>query len=64
MKRTAALGWIRIAGYHGDKASFTRLYIENRVSRAAADAAWRSGANARNAGVPCNCSECRAIVTP
>lgn len=57
-KREQALGWIRVAGYHEDSAAFTRLYIENRVSLAAAKEAFRNGRAQRAAGVPCSCRDC------
>lgn len=60
MKRKHALEWMRVAGYHGDSAAFTRLLIENRVSKAAADAEWSAGRRAREAGMPCSCTDCRA----
>lgn len=60
MKRKDALEWMRIAGYHNDKAAFTRLLIENRVGKAAADAAFFTGRAQREAGVKCGCHECKA----
>ena len=58
MKRADALAHIRIAGYHDDQRARVRLFVENRVSKAAADEAWRSGIAARNAGVKCSCYQC------
>jgi hypothetical protein len=37
MKRKDALTVCKVAGYHQDRATFTRVYIENRISRPAAD---------------------------
>lgn len=62
MNRKNALGWIRIAGYHNDTFSFVRLYVENRVSRASADQAWRNGVAAKRNGVPCSCRDCVSTV--
>ncbi|RVT96286.1 hypothetical protein EOD42_14340 [Rhodovarius crocodyli] len=45
MKRADALNAIRAAGAQGDQQAFMRLYVENRVSKSAADAAWREGQN-------------------
>lgn len=59
MKRADALAWIRIAGYHDDTASYTRLYIENRVSYTAARAAFTAGRAQRAAGSRCTCSDCK-----
>lgn len=43
MTRKQALACMKAAGAKGDSATFTRLYVENRVSYAAAQAAWRDG---------------------
>lgn len=59
MKRKDALAWIRIAGYHNDVGSFVRLYVENRVSRAAADEAWAVGKRQKANGVLCSCQACK-----
>lgn len=34
-------------GAYNDRMTFTRLYAENRISRAAADEAWKRGASLR-----------------
>ncbi len=59
LKRKDALVWLRVAGYHDDSKSWTRLYVENRVSRQAADAEWRRGAALKAAGIACACTACR-----
>lgn len=59
--RATLTSLIRTAGYHDDKATFTRLYVENRISKAAADEAFRSGRQARAVGVRCTCSACLPI---
>lgn len=43
MTRAQALACIKAAGAQGDKAAFTRLYIENRIAYAVAIAAYRDG---------------------
>lgn len=58
MKRSDCLGLMKAAGYHGDKATFTRLLVENRVSRMAAEEAFRLGVKAKAAGVSCGCLDC------
>ena len=58
MKRSDALGLMKAAGYHGDKATWTTLLVEQRVARAKAEEAFRLGAKAKVAGVPCHCREC------
>jgi hypothetical protein len=44
MTRKVALDLIMVAGYEGDRARATRLLIENRISKTAADEAFRRGA--------------------
>ena len=56
--RENVLGWMRIAGYHDDKCRFTRLLIENRISRKAADEAWQQGRKQHISGIPCACYDC------
>jgi hypothetical protein len=51
-KRQTVLSLMRLAGYDGDNAYFTRLLIENPISRRVAEEAWREGVRARAAGVP------------
>lgn len=63
LKRKDALVLLRIAGYHGNQKSFIRLYVENRVSRPAANAEWSRGAAMKAAGVPCTCIACREART-
>lgn len=43
MKRADLIRTLKGCGATGDKATFTRLYIENRISRVVADQAWRDG---------------------
>lgn len=59
VKRADAVHHLRYAGYHNDSASWTRLYIENRIGYAKAKEAWREGQQMKTNGVPCTCSECR-----
>lgn len=59
MTRALAMAHLRIAGYHDDRAAWTRLYVENRVSYAAAKRAWAAGKLARDNGVRCTCTECK-----
>jgi hypothetical protein len=58
MTRSMAIIHIRVAGYHADRATFTRLYVENRVSYEAAKRAYGEGQRMRAVGVRCMCSEC------
>jgi hypothetical protein len=43
MTRKDALRAMEGAGAHNDTARFTRLFIEHRISKTAADEAWRKG---------------------
>lgn len=63
MKRKDALNALRFAGYHGDHGTATRLYIENRISRDSANAAFYEGARAKKNGMPCGCKECSAATS-
>lgn len=59
MKRAIALSMMRTAGYHDDSRSFTRLLITARVSHAVAQQQWAIGRKLRDAGVRCDCLDCR-----
>jgi hypothetical protein len=59
MKRKDALIYIKVAGYHGDNAALTRLYIENRISLKSAYEAYEKGIRAKQAGISCSCISCR-----
>ena len=43
LPRKAALQAIKAAAAQGDRKAFARLYVENRISYAAAQEAWREG---------------------
>ena len=58
-KREVAIALLRVAGYHQDSGEFVRLYVENRISYAAAKVAYRDGARQRAAGIGCGCYECK-----
>lgn len=47
MKRADLIRTLKGCGATGDKATFTRLYIEHRISLATANQAWRDGAALR-----------------
>lgn len=57
-KRQIAIQLAKVAGYHDDKKTFTRLSIEARVSRPALYEAWTIGKAARAGGMKCHCHEC------
>ena len=56
--RSLALGRMRMAGFHGDRAAFTRLYIESRIVLDRALDAFMEGQRAREAGARCGCFAC------
>ena len=58
MNRRQALNLMIVAGYHHDKRTFTRLLIENRISREAAETAYHQGTIARKNNVACSCNDC------
>lgn len=65
MKRHVLTTLLRVAGYHEDTSTLARLCIENPISKRAADEAFRSGRQARAAGVRCLCVDCKAgVVIP
>lgn len=50
-KRELVLGHMRVAGYENDRKAWTRLYVENKISLAVAEEAWRNGRTAAAAHV-------------
>ena len=58
MKRSDLLAYIRNAGYHSDTQGYMRLFVENRISRKAADEAYRNGTKQKLTGVKCHCHQC------
>lgn len=58
MNRKDALAACRLAGYHNDQHQLVRTYTENRVSYAAALAAFRVGQQQKAAGMRCTCYSC------
>jgi len=61
MNRKDAITFMRIAGYHDDHKSFTRLLMENRVNRAVADEVFYKGMDQRAAGMKCGCYQCKGV---
>lgn len=58
MKRATVLNWVRFAGYHNDVKAGTRIFVENRISKAAYDAAFTEGRRQRANGIKCGCQDC------
>lgn len=58
-KRETMIALARFAGYHEDKKTFTRLYVEGRVNLGIMNAAFHSGRQAKQNGVKCNCYQCK-----
>ena len=57
-RRETMLTLARVAGYHDDAKTFTRLRIESRVSLPFLHEAWMAGQRAKAAGVKCPCRDC------
>jgi len=57
-KRETALTYAKVAGYHNDTKSFTRLIIESRVNLQTMNHAWCAGVKAKENGVRCGCFQC------
>ena len=57
-KRENGLKWIRLHGYHDERASGLRVWLEHRISRAEFDRAWNEGRKLKEEGAPCTCSRC------
>lgn len=57
-KRERALKWIRVHGYHDERASALRIWVENRMSRAEMERAYDEGRNLKTEGMPCACPKC------
>lgn len=62
MTRKQALDSCRYAGYHKDHDTFTRIFVENRISYLKAHEAWSQGVDARLNGVRCTCRDCQKEV--
>jgi len=58
-QRQITLAAIRVAGYHDDLRTATRLYTENRISRKAYEEAFSQGVRQKKLGVPCSCYTCK-----
>jgi len=59
MRRKHVIEYLKIAGYHDDRARLTTLYVENRIGLSVALEAFNQGAQMKKNGVPCSCSECK-----
>lgn len=55
--REGTLTDARIAGYHNDTGTFTRLRIESRVAYRYLLDAWQVGVQQKRNGVRCSCRE-------
>jgi len=58
-RREVVLQQIKVAGYHYDSRTATRLLVENPISRKSYNEAWESGQRARAAGISCSCFQCQ-----
>ncbi len=57
-KRDRAIQCAKIAGYHEDTRTYTRLIVECRVNRQVMNEAFQIGRKAKVNGVKCGCYEC------
>jgi hypothetical protein len=57
-KREISIKQAEMAGYHSDRARWTRLLVECRVNRTTLNNAWLRGATMKNLGVKCTCFQC------
>jgi hypothetical protein len=64
MNRATRLELMKVAGYHDDRAGFTRLFVEGRVSMMVANERFRTGAKMKSNGVKCSCIDCNPKVKP
>lgn len=62
MRREILLSLFREAGYHDDKAKFTRLLIENRIKREVAEDQWSTGIKQKISGMKCGCYLCNKVL--
>jgi hypothetical protein len=59
--REHAIVAAKIAGYHADVKTFTRLRCEVRVNNYVLQQAYWAGETAKKNGVPCRCVECSQL---
>lgn len=59
MDRKQALAAIKFAAYHNDSREALRVYVENRISRAAYEKAWAAGVELKKGGMRCTCYRCK-----
>lgn len=58
-KRKITLHCMKIAGYHNDRSTFTRLYIESRIKPELCHESFRLGLVMKANGIKCFCNECK-----
>jgi hypothetical protein len=58
-KKEITLASCKVAGYHNDMKSFTRVYVESRLSLVVAQEAYNQGIKLRESGMKCTCSKCK-----
>ena len=57
-ERERAIIAAKIAGYHGDVRTYTRLRIETRCNNYVLQQAYWAGETAKRNGMPCRCMDC------
>ena len=59
MKRADAIKAMMYCGYHSDRQTWTRLFVEHRIAFSPAQAAFTRGEQLRSGGMPCGCRDCQ-----
>jgi hypothetical protein len=59
MTKKSALVHVKIAGYHEDLKTGTRILIESGLSRTDYDHAFNAGRAAKEGGMKCACMKCK-----
>jgi hypothetical protein len=57
-KRDQTYQLVKVAGYHNDGRTATRVLIENPISIKRYNEAWQEGVSARKQGMRCLCRDC------
>ena len=60
-KREQSIVAAKIAGYHADTRTFTRLRCEVRVNNSVLQQAYWAGERAKREGMLCQCLDCQDV---
>lgn len=56
--REIVLQLVKVAGFHNDTREGTRLFIQNKLSKKAYEAAFNAGREEKKNGGKCSCKQC------